>query len=132
MTTKKKAASVDDYLAALAPDQRAALQRLRKIIRAAAPGIEEQVSYGMAGFRHGGKWVIYLGASAEHCALYGVQETYPGELAAYDTTGRGTLRFAPDAPPPAALVRKLVKARIASNASRSSAKATATATSRRR
>lgn len=124
----KKPATVDEYLAALAPDQRAVLQRLRKTIRAAAPGLEEQISYGIPGFRHAGKWVIYLGASARHCALYGVEETTPGEFAAYDTTGRGTLRFRPDAPPPAALVRKLVKARIAKIAATSTAKSTARAT----
>jgi uncharacterized protein YdhG (YjbR/CyaY superfamily) len=132
----KKPTTVDEYLAALVPDQRAVLQRLRKTIRAAAPGLEEQISYGIPGFRHAGKWVIYLGASARHCALYGVEETTPGEFAAYDTTGRGTLRFRPDAPPPATLVRKVVKARIAkidaSARSKATPKATAKATSRRR
>ena len=119
----KKPATVGEYLATLGPDQRAALERLRKLIRAAAPGIDEGISYGIPGFRHRGKWLVYLGASANHCALYGVRETSPGELAAYDTSGRGTLRFRPDQPLPAALVRKLVKARIAANAARSTTKA---------
>ena len=110
---KGKPATVDGYLAALPEDQRVALQRLRKIIHAAVPGAEERISYGMPAFRVEGRFFVWMGAAANHCALYGLAEAHPGELADYDTSGRGTLRFQVAAPLPATLVRKLVKARLA-------------------
>lgn len=116
--TRGAANTTDEYLAALSDDKRAALERLRKIIRAAAPGAEECISYGVPAFRRGGKPFIWIGAAANHCALYGV--VGPGfeeELADYDTS-RGTIRFPPDRPLPATLIRKLVKVRIAKNTAR--------------
>jgi uncharacterized protein YdhG (YjbR/CyaY superfamily) len=44
-------------------------------------------------------------------------EAYKDELAGYDTS-KGTIRFQPEKPLPVALVRKLVKARLAENAAR--------------
>lgn len=110
--------TVDAYLAALPAEQRVALERLRKIIHSAAPQVEEAISYKMPAFRLNGKWLLWLGASAKHCAIYGIEEPEPGELTDYDTSGRGTLRFQPEAPLPAPLVRKLLKARIAKNAAK--------------
>ena len=114
---KSTAKTVDQFLAALSPDKRAALQRLRKIIHAVAPKAEEGIGYGIPGFKVDGKWVVWIGAGVNHCALYGVLDEM-GDLKGYDVTGRGTIRFKPDQPLPEALVRKLVKARIASNAAR--------------
>ena len=113
-----KPKTVDQYLAALDDDQRDALERLRGIIRKAAPGAEEAISYGLPAFRLDGRWLIWYGASKTHCAIYGVTGEFQRELSAYATTGKGTIRFQPDHPLPAALVRKLVRARIARNAAR--------------
>jgi hypothetical protein len=41
MNMKNKPTTINQYLCALPADKRAALERLRKIIRAAAPGVEE-------------------------------------------------------------------------------------------
>lgn len=109
----KKPQTVDDYLAGVGATQRAALQRLRGIILAAVPGVQECISYGIPAFKLNGKMLIYIGAAAKHCAIYGVQETKPGEFNGYDTSGRGTLRFTPDRPLPEDLVHRLVLARIA-------------------
>jgi uncharacterized protein YdhG (YjbR/CyaY superfamily) len=112
-----KPKTIDEYLAPLSKDQRAALQKLRKIIRAAAPKAEECISYGLAAFRQNGM-LVGFGASANHCAFYLMSATtiaaHKGLLEGYDTS-KGTIRFSPDEPLPAALVRKLVKARIAEN-----------------
>ena|SRR6266496_1234273 len=109
--------TIDEYLAALSPDKRAALQRLRKIIRAVAPKAEEGISYGLAAFRQNGM-LVGFGAAAKHCAFYLMSSStiaaHKDELRGYDTS-KGTIRFSPDKPLPAALVRKLVKARIAEN-----------------
>jgi uncharacterized protein YdhG (YjbR/CyaY superfamily) len=119
---RTKAKSHDEYLAALSDDQRAALVRLGKIIRAAAPRVEECISYGLPAFRLNGKLLVAFGAAAKHCAFYPMTgttvEAYKEELKDYDTS-KGTIRFQPGNPLPAPLVRKLVKARIAENARKS-------------
>jgi uncharacterized protein YdhG (YjbR/CyaY superfamily) len=109
--------TVDEYLAALSDDKRAALERLRKTIRAAAPKAEECISYQIPAYRQNGM-LVGFGATPKHCALYlmsaSTVEAHQDELEDYDTS-KGTIRFQADDPLPAALVRKLVKARIAEN-----------------
>jgi len=115
---KIKAKSIDEYLAAVTVDQRAALAKVRRAIKAAAPQAEEGISYGLAAFRLGGKPLVAFGASTNHCAFYPMSgntvASLRDELKDYETS-KGTIRFAADKPLPAALVRKLVKARIAEN-----------------
>lgn len=115
--TSTKPKTIDEYFAALSDDKRAALERVRKIIQTAAPGAEECISYHLPAFCLAGKTFIWFGAGANHCAIYGVSGTLKDEFKDYDTSGRGTLRFQAANPPPSALVRKLVKARIANAAS---------------
>lgn len=110
-----KPRTIDEYLAPLSDDKRAALEKLRAAIRAAAPTAEECMSYDVPGFRLGGRLLVSFGAAAKHCAFYpGLHpvRAHQDELAAYDTN-KGTIRFQPDHPLPATLVRKLVKTRIA-------------------
>ena len=111
---KAKARTIDEYLAALSHDKRAALQRLRTTIQAAAPRAEECISYQLPAFRLDGKLLVWFGASAKHCAFYpgAVVEAHKDELNDFDTS-KGTIRFQADNPLPATLVRRLVKARIA-------------------
>jgi uncharacterized protein YdhG (YjbR/CyaY superfamily) len=117
-SAKTKPKTIDDYIAALSDDKRTALEALRKTIRAAAPKSEECISYGLAAFRLDGRPLVALGATANHCAFYlmsgSTVEAHKSELKGYDTS-KGTIRFQADKPLPAALVRKLVKARIAEN-----------------
>ena len=113
-----KPRTIDEYLAALSDEKRRALERLRTIIKAAAPGAEERISYRLPAFRYGGKMLVAFGARENHCAFYLMSsltvEAHKRELKGYDTSA-GTIRFQPDKPLPAALVRKLVKARITEN-----------------
>ena len=115
MAAKPK--NIDEYLAALSDDKRAALEKLRKTIKAVAPEAEECISYGLAAFRQNGMLVAF-GATANHCAFYlmssSMVETYKDELEGYETS-KGTIRFQADKPLPVALVKKLVKARMAEN-----------------
>ncbi len=117
MTTKPT--TIDDYLAAVSGEKRAALEELRKTIRAVVPEAEECISYGLAAFRLNGKPLVAFGASANHCSFYPMSGTivgaYEGELKDYETS-KGTIRFQPDRPLPVALVRRLVRARIAESA----------------
>jgi uncharacterized protein YdhG (YjbR/CyaY superfamily) len=113
-----KPQTIDEYLAPLSAEQRAALEQLRRAISSAAPKAEECISYGIPAFRLGGKMLVAFGAAAKHCAFYPGAfpiEAHKDELEAYDTS-KGTIRFPAKSPLPAALVRKLVKARIAERA----------------
>jgi uncharacterized protein YdhG (YjbR/CyaY superfamily) len=119
MAAKPK--NIDEYLAALSADKRTALEKLRKIIKTAAPEAEECISYGLPAFRLHGSSLVALGAAANHCAFYPMSSSTVGahkdQLKDYDTS-KGTIRFQADRPLPVALVRKLVSARIAENADR--------------
>jgi uncharacterized protein YdhG (YjbR/CyaY superfamily) len=112
---KSKPQTIDEYLSRLDSEQRAALEKLRKAIKAVAPAAEECISYQIPAFRLGGKVIVWFGAAANHCAFYPGAfpiQAHKVELEAYDTD-KGTIRFQPNKPLPAALVRKLVKTRIA-------------------
>ena len=112
---QRKPSSIDDYLASVSDDKRVALGKLRKAIRAAAPKAEECISYQIPSFRLHGRLLVSFGVGAKHCAFYPGAfpiEAHRDELKAYSTS-KGTIRFPPDKPLPAALVRKLVKTRIA-------------------
>jgi uncharacterized protein YdhG (YjbR/CyaY superfamily) len=116
MASKPK--TIDEYLSTVKDEtKRAALQKLRRTIRSAAPKAEECISYGLAAFRQNGM-LVALGATDKHCAFYLMSGStvadHAKELAAYDTS-KGTIRFAAEKPLPVGLVRKLVKARIAEN-----------------
>jgi len=117
---KAKPQTFDGYLDALPADQRAALQQLREIIHAAAPRAEEYIGYGLATFRQDGP-LVALGAAGAHCAFYPMTghtvADFAAELKGYSTS-KGTIRFAADKPLPAALVRQIVKARLAENAAK--------------
>ena len=100
--------TIDDYLAGVSPDKRAALERLRRAIRAAAPKAEECISYQLPAFRLDGRLLAAFGAAANHCALYpGARavEVHRDALKDYDTS-KGTVRFKADQPLPVALVRR--------------------------
>jgi Uncharacterized conserved protein len=120
MTAKRtanrtSAADVDAYLATLTQDKRAVLQALRETIRAAAPGAEEGISYGMPAFRYLGRPLVAYAAFRTHCSLFGMSyilETHREQLAGYDTS-KGTVRFTPAEPLPSALVTTLVQGRMA-------------------
>jgi len=110
--------TIDEYLATLSDDKRAALEKLRKTIRAVAPKAQECISYQLPAYRLDGKMLVAFGATANHCAFYPMSsstvEAHQNVLRDYDTS-KGTIRFQADKPLPAALVQKLVKARIAEN-----------------
>lgn len=113
MVTKPR--TIDEYLAPLSVEKRAALEKLRRAIQAAAPKAEECISYGIPTFRLGGMMLVSFGAAAKHCAFYpGAHpvRAHQKELKAYDSS-KGTVRFQPDRPLPATLVRKLVRTRAA-------------------
>jgi len=117
MQRRTTATNVDEYLNDLPRESCVALEKLRKTIRAAAPDAIEVISYQMPAYKHYGMLVGFA-AFTEHCSFFvmspSVMEEHKKELAGYDTS-KGTIRFQTDKPLPAALVKRLVKARIAEN-----------------
>jgi uncharacterized protein YdhG (YjbR/CyaY superfamily) len=112
---------VDEYLAKVPDEARAALEKLRKTIRAAAPKATEGFSYGIPAFKLHGRPLVSYAALKNHCSFFpmspAVMDAHRKELEPYDTS-KGTIRFPVDKPLPATLVRKLVKARIAESEGR--------------
>ena len=120
-----KPLSIDDYLARLPTDRRAALQQLRRTIHAVLPGAEECISYSMPAFRHGGHVVAGFLATAKGCSFYPFSGTTLAALAddvrAYGQT-KSALHFDPQTPLPRSLVKKLIMARLEEEAARARAK----------
>ncbi len=116
--------TVDEYLSGVPKDARAALQRLREIVGAAAPDAEEVISYRMPAFRHHGI-LVYYAAFEDHCSFFPgsvrTQRRFASELKPF-AVGKGTVHFTPERPLPADLVRRIVKARVAENEAREAGK----------
>jgi uncharacterized protein YdhG (YjbR/CyaY superfamily) len=109
--------AVEAYLAKVPEPQRTTLERVRKAIRAAAPKeAEETISYQLPAFYYKGPLVAY-GAFKGHCSLFpmsGGMTEVVAELSQYDTS-KGTIRFPIDKPLPAAIIKKIVAARVRCN-----------------
>jgi uncharacterized protein YdhG (YjbR/CyaY superfamily) len=107
--------TVEDYLASLPEASRAALEKLRRTIKAAAPQATETISYQMPTFKDQGRFLVSYAAYKDHCSLFpasdAVREAVGDELLPY-VSGKGTIRFQADAPLPDRLVTKIVKARL--------------------
>jgi uncharacterized protein YdhG (YjbR/CyaY superfamily) len=106
--------TVDDYLAGVPEPARTTLQSVRGAIRSAAPPeATEIISYGIPAFRYNGV-LVWFAAFAKHCSLFptaSIVEKFKNELKGY-TISKGTIQFPTHKPLPAALIRKMVKARI--------------------
>ena len=115
-TGKPVSRQVKDYLAGFPPEVRKILRAHRAAIKAAAPGAVEVFSYGIPGFRLNGRPLAWYAGYEEHTSLYpmgeALQRAFAAELRGCGFS-KGTIRFPIDRPPSAALVKKLVKARIA-------------------
>ena len=118
-TTSKASipSTIDEYLDEQPAKEKAVLQKLRRIIKKAAPKAEEVISYGMPAFKYHGMLVFFAGYK-NHCSLFGGNGTLTKEMAEelkeYKTS-KGTIQFTVDKPLPAALVTKIVKKRMKQN-----------------
>jgi uncharacterized protein YdhG (YjbR/CyaY superfamily) len=112
------AADVDAYLDKVPEPARSTLNKIRATIRTVVPpGTTEGLSYGMPAFHFKGALVAYA-AFKDHCSLFPMQasliDEMQDELKNYRTS-KGTLQFPLDKPLPAALLKKMVKLRVAEN-----------------
>jgi uncharacterized protein YdhG (YjbR/CyaY superfamily) len=114
-------ATIDDYLDTVEPKRRAALERLRRVMRRIVPRAEECISYAIPAFRLGGHIVGGFAATKKGCSYFpfsgATLRTLANDLKGYDGT-KSSLHFDPAKGLPATLVRKLIRARIAEEAAR--------------
>ena len=107
--------NTDEYLAAVPEPARSTLKKIRAAIRSAAPsGTTETISYGIPAFKYNGV-LVWFAAFSNHCSLFptaSVIKAFKNDLKGFSTS-KGTIQFPTDKPLPAALVKKLVKARVA-------------------
>jgi uncharacterized protein YdhG (YjbR/CyaY superfamily) len=120
------AGDIDQYLATVPEDARTTLEKLRQIVSAAAPRAVEAIWYQIPTFKLNGRALVGFAAFKNHCSFFpmsmAVMRTYHDELNSYDTS-KGTIRFPVGKPLRAALVKKIVKARIKENEARAKKKA---------
>jgi uncharacterized protein YdhG (YjbR/CyaY superfamily) len=112
--------NVDEYLAGVPEPARGTLNKIRAAIRSAVPPeATEAISYGIPTFKDKGP-LVWFAAFSNHCSLFptaSVIEAFKSELKGFSTS-KGTIHFPTDKPLPTALVKKLVKARVAQNESK--------------
>jgi uncharacterized protein YdhG (YjbR/CyaY superfamily) len=109
--------SVDEYLSKIPEPARTTLNKIRAVIRSVAPPeATEGISYGIPTFKYKGMLASFA-AFSDHCSLFpgaGPTIEFKNELKNFQTS-KGTIRFAPNKPLPATLLKRLVKARIKEN-----------------
>jgi uncharacterized protein YdhG (YjbR/CyaY superfamily) len=112
--------NVDEYLAAVPEPARGTLNKIRAAIRSAVPSeTTETISYRIPAFTYKGVLVWYA-AFSNHCSFFptaSVVEAFKNQLKGFSIS-RGTIHFPTDKPLPAALVKKLVKTRVAQHESK--------------
>jgi uncharacterized protein YdhG (YjbR/CyaY superfamily) len=113
--SRKSATTIDEYLATVPEPQRTTLQKVRAAIRAAAPReAAEIISYRIPAFKYK-QVLVWFAAFADHCSLFptaAVIEQFKSDLKPYKLS-KGTIQFPASKPLPAALVKKMVRARLA-------------------
>jgi uncharacterized protein YdhG (YjbR/CyaY superfamily) len=111
------AKEVEAYIARVPEPLRGALETVRAQIRKAAPDADETISYGVPTFKIAGRMLMSYAAFKKHLSIFpgpAAIEAHAERLADFKTS-RGTIQFTPEKPLPAALVRSIVKRRIAEN-----------------
>lgn len=115
MANRSTVSSIDAYIAAFPPEAQKALEELRALINATAPGVTERISYGMPTFDLNGRHLVYFAGWKRHIGLYpvtaGVAEAFREELAPY-ASGKGSLQFPLGKPLPTDLIRRIVALRL--------------------
>jgi uncharacterized protein YdhG (YjbR/CyaY superfamily) len=114
-----KFSSIDEYHAAQTPEVRQLLDKLRSVIRKAAPLASETISYNMPAFKQGGV-LVYYAAHNHHIGFYPTPaplQVFANELEGF-ITSKGAVQFPLDKPLPVALIRKMVQYRVAEESER--------------
>jgi uncharacterized protein YdhG (YjbR/CyaY superfamily) len=108
--------SVDEYIANFPADIQDILQKLRKVIKEAAPGATEKISYQMPAYDLFGN-LVYFAVHKKHIGFYPTPsaiEAFKKELSGYKGS-KGAVQFPLGQPLPDELIKRIVKFRVAEN-----------------
>ena len=105
--------TIDEYLKDVKPSQRAELERIRKIIKQAAPEVEETIKYGMPTFNYRGKRLICFAAYKNHMSLFGNLGSLEKKLRDFKLNHIGTLQFTEENPVPEEIIKEIVEKKLA-------------------
>ena len=106
--------SVDAYIGSFPKDTQTVLQAVRDTIIAAAPGVEEEISYAMPAYKMGGKAVVYFAGYKGHIGFYATptgHSAFEKQLAKYKQ-GKGSVQFPLSEPMPLKLITAITKFRV--------------------
>ncbi len=108
--------TTDEYIAQFPDNIQSILQQVRVVIKEAAPGAVEKISYGMPGFYLQGM-LVWFAVHKNHIGFYPTSEgieAFKGELLPYKYS-KGAVQFPIDQPIPSDLIRKIVRHRVEQN-----------------
>lgn len=116
-TSRRRFATIDEYIAAFSPDVQDLLENIRMAIRESAPDAEEAIAYGIPTFRLNGN-LVHFAAFKHHVSFYpggpSAIEAFKSELLQYKQS-KGTVQFPLGEPVPHELVKKMVRFRANEN-----------------
>ena len=128
--------TVDDYIAAFPKPVRGVLEKVRGSLHTVLPGAEEAISYGIPVLKLHGRPVVYFAGWKEHYSLYPMNKqmeaAFAKDLAKYEISGRGTVRFPLSKPIPVGFIQRIAKFRARENAEAAKAKRSAAKSARKR
>lgn len=107
---------IDDYFQTITPDQAAELERIRALVKAAAPDAEELIEYGIPAFKYKGKYMIGFAVYKKHISLFPSSEpieVFEDDLTDF-TVSKGTIQFSLQNKIPTSLLKKIISHRIKS------------------
>jgi len=115
--------TIDEYISAFSPEVRAILQEVRQVVRSAAPGAQEAISYNIPAFKLNGV-LVYFAAFKQHIGFYPpIRGDSRLEKAVSEYAGeKGNLRFPLDQPIPYALIERITKLRVKQNLAKAKAR----------
>ena len=111
--------TVDLYISSFPPSVAKKLETIRSIVKKSAKGVEEKVSYGMAGYKLNGV-LVYFGGFKDHVSLFAMPsavKAFKKDLKDFKTS-KGTIQFPLDKPLPTTLIKKIVTYRVKENLAR--------------
>ena len=106
--------AIDEYLKNVSTPQKAALERVRKVVKQIVPDAEEVISYGMPAFKVNKQYLIYFAAFKNHMSIFPTADPMIaaiGELSKFRTS-KGTLQFTEDNPIPEPLIKEIITHRL--------------------
>jgi uncharacterized protein YdhG (YjbR/CyaY superfamily) len=120
---------MNDYIAGFPRPVQGVLKRVRSTIRKALPGAEEAISYQIPTFKMHGRYVLYFAGWKQHYSLYPANDrlvsAFKEDLAPYEVSGKGTIRFPLSEPVPVKLIESIARFRAKEVVEREKTKPTA-------